>query len=113
MKLTVHPQRCKVPCSKPCRNARLLLAITPTRCQNRFLVLATQNPIEQEGTYPLPEAQVDRFMLKVVIGYPTKEDEMKIVRTSISADGFPKINPIVKIDDILNARKVVSAGVYG
>jgi len=72
-----------------------------------FLVLATQNPIEQEGTYPLPEAQVDRFMLKVVIGYPTKEDEMKIVRTSISSDGFPKINPIVKIDDILNARKVV------
>jgi len=72
-----------------------------------FLVLATQNPIEQEGTYPLPEAQVDRFMLKVVIGYPTKEDEMKIVRASISSDGFPKINPIVKIDDILNARKVV------
>jgi MoxR-like ATPase len=72
-----------------------------------FLVLATQNPIEQEGTYPLPEAQVDRFMLKVVIGYPTKEDEMKIVRANISAQGFPKINPIVKTDDILSARKVV------
>jgi len=72
-----------------------------------FLVLATQNPIEQEGTYPLPEAQVDRFMLKVVIGYPTKEDEMKIVRANISAQGFPKINPIVKTDDIISARKVV------
>jgi MoxR-like ATPase len=72
-----------------------------------FLVLATQNPIEQEGTYPLPEAQVDRFMLKVVIGYPTKEDEMKIVRANISAEGFPKIKPIVKTDDIISARKVV------
>jgi MoxR-like ATPase len=72
-----------------------------------FLVLATQNPIEQEGTYPLPEAQVDRFMLKVVIGYPTKEDEIKIVRANISAQGFPKISPIVKTDDIINARKVV------
>jgi MoxR-like ATPase len=72
-----------------------------------FLVMATQNPIEQEGTYPLPEAQVDRFMLKVVIGYPNKEDEKKIVRANISAQGFPKINPIVKTDDIIKARKIV------
>lgn len=72
-----------------------------------FLVLATQNPIEQEGTYPLPEAQVDRFMLKVVIGYPNKEDEKRIVRANISPQGFAKINPIVKTDDILKARKVV------
>ncbi len=71
-----------------------------------FLVLATQNPIEQEGTYPLPEAQVDRFMLKVVIGYPTKEDEKLIVRQNISND-FPKINPVVSTDEILRARKVV------
>ena len=56
-----------------------------------FLVLATQNPVEQEGTYPLPEAQVDRFMLKVVIGYPTKEDEKKIIRQNVAAV-FPKPN---------------------
>jgi MoxR-like ATPase len=72
-----------------------------------FLVLATQNPIDQEGTYTLPEAQMDRFMLKVVIGYPNKEDEKRIVRSNISAQGFPKPNPIVKPEDILKARKVV------
>ena len=53
-----------------------------------FLVLATQNPVEQEGTYPLPEAQVDRFLLKVVIGYPTKEEEQKIIRANLSAEGM-------------------------
>ena len=72
-----------------------------------FLVLATQNPIEQEGTYTLPEAQVDRFMLKVVIGYPNKEDEKRIIRSNISPTGMPKPNPIIKPDDILKARKVV------
>ena len=72
-----------------------------------FLVLATQNPIEQEGTYSLPEAQVDRFMLKVVIGYPNKEDEKRIIRSNISAVGMPKPNPIIKPEDILKARKVV------
>jgi MoxR-like ATPase len=72
-----------------------------------FLVLATQNPIEQEGTYPLPEAQVDRFMLKVVIGYPTKEDEKRIVRANISPTGMLKPSPIVKPQDILNARSMV------
>ena len=72
-----------------------------------FLVLATQNPIEQEGTYPLPEAQVDRFMLKVVIGYPNKEDEKKIVRANISPQGFAKINAVVHTDAIIKARKVV------
>jgi len=72
-----------------------------------FLVLATQNPIEQEGTYPLPEAQVDRFMLKVVIGYPTKEDEKRIIRSNISPGGFAKVNPIVSTQDIIKARKVV------
>ena len=71
-----------------------------------FLVLATQNPIEQEGTYPLPEAQVDRFMLKVVIGYPTKEDEKKIIRQNL-AQVAPTINSIISTADILNARKVV------
>ncbi len=71
-----------------------------------FLVLATQNPIEQEGTYPLPEAQVDRFMLKVVIGYPTKEDEKKIIRQNI-ANVFPSVNTALKPEDILKARSVV------
>ena len=72
-----------------------------------FLVLATQNPIEQEGTYPLPEAQVDRFMLKVVIGYPNKEEEKRIIRSNISPQGFAKINAVVSTSDIIKARKVV------
>ena len=71
-----------------------------------FLVLATQNPIEQEGTYPLPEAQVDRFMMKVIIGYPTKEDEKKIIRQNLSSVKS-KINPILKPEDILKARNIV------
>ena len=71
-----------------------------------FLVMATQNPIEQEGTYPLPEAQVDRFMLKVVINYPTKEEEKKIIRQNIF--NSPTIDkPAVSVDEILEARKVV------
>lgn len=74
---------------------------------NPFLVLATQNPIEQEGTYPLPEAQVDRFMLKVVISYPTREDEKKIIAGNISPQGMPTPNVILKPEDIVNARKVV------
>jgi MoxR-like ATPase len=71
-----------------------------------FLVMATQNPIEQEGTYPLPEAQVDRFMLKVVIGYPRKEEEALIIRQNIG-EKLPPIKPILKADEILEARKVV------
>lgn len=74
---------------------------------NPFLVLATQNPVEQEGTYPLPEAQMDRFMLKVVIGYPTKEEERKIITSNISPEGMPKPNAILSPEDILKARKVV------
>ena len=74
---------------------------------NPFLVLATQNPVEQEGTYPLPEAQVDRFMLKVVITYPTKEDERKIIAGNISPQGMPTPNVVLKPEDIVNARKVV------
>ncbi|KAA6347804.1 ATPase RavA [termite gut metagenome] len=71
-----------------------------------FLVLATQNPIEQEGTYPLPEAQVDRFMLKVVINYPKLEEEKLIIRQNIKGDSFD-IKPILKSHEILEARKVV------
>ena len=71
-----------------------------------FLVLATQNPIEQEGTYPLPEAQVDRFMLKVVIDYPKLEEEKLIIRQNINGEKF-NVKPILKADEILEARKVV------
>ncbi len=71
-----------------------------------FLVLATQNPIEQEGTYPLPEAQVDRFMLKVVIGYPTKDEEKNILRQNIIGT-FPETNKILKPADINKARAIV------
>ena len=71
-----------------------------------FLVMATQNPIEQEGTYPLPEAQVDRFMLKVVVDYPKKEEERMIVRMNNSGE-FPKASPVVSPEDIIRARQVV------
>lgn len=73
---------------------------------NPFLVMATQNPIEQEGTYPLPEAQVDRFMLKVIIGYPTLEEEKLIIRENL-AGSLPKVTPVITADDIVEARKVV------
>jgi MoxR-like ATPase len=72
-----------------------------------FLVLATQNPIEQEGTYELPEAQVDRFMLKIVITYPKKEEERQIIRTNLNPDGMTKINPVVSTNDIMRARHLV------
>ncbi|NQV53255.1 MAG: MoxR family ATPase [Flavobacteriales bacterium] len=72
-----------------------------------FLVLATQNPVEQEGTYPLPEAQVDRFMLKVVLDYPKKEEERLIIRQNVGQADFPTTKPILKTEDILRARKVV------
>ena len=71
-----------------------------------FLVLATMNPIEQEGTYPLPEAQVDRFMLKVVLDYPSREEEQKIIRLNMAQE-FPKVNPVLTPEDILQARHVV------
>ena len=76
------------------------------KLQEPFLVLATQNPIEQEGTYPLPEAQVDRFMLKVVIDYPKKEEEKLIIRQNI-AKSFPQPSQVLKAEDILKARDVV------
>ena len=71
-----------------------------------FLVMATQNPIEQEGTYPLPEAQVDRFLLKVIITYPKKEEEKLIIRQNISGEKT-EIKPVLKTEDIIEARKVV------
>ncbi|MCH8872656.1 MoxR family ATPase [candidate division KSB1 bacterium] len=71
-----------------------------------FLVLATQNPIEQEGTYPLPEAQVDRFMLKLSIGYPNKEEELEIMRRMTGKE-VPEVKPVVKLKDIISARDLV------
>lgn len=71
-----------------------------------FLVMATQNPIEQEGTYPLPEAQVDRFMLKVVIGYPELSEEKRIIRQNITGEKI-EVKPLLKPQDIVEARKVV------
>jgi MoxR-like ATPase len=74
---------------------------------NPFLVLATQNPVEQEGTYPLPEAQMDRFMLKIVIGYPSKEEERKIITSNIQPSGMPQANAVLTTDAIVKARAVV------
>ena len=71
-----------------------------------FLVMATQNPIEQEGTYPLPEAQVDRFMLKLIVTYPSIDEELNIMRENV-AKTFPSVNPVIKPNDIINARNVV------
>ncbi len=76
------------------------------RLPEPFLVMATQNPIEQEGTYPLPEAQVDRFMLKVVVSYPKKDEERQIIRMNNSGT-FPKADAVVKPEDIIRARQVV------
>lgn len=75
---------------------------------NPFLVMATQNPIEQEGTYQLPEAQVDRFMLKVIIDYPTQEEEKKIIRSNIQGGGLSKVSPVTTAEEILKAREVVN-----
>ena len=74
---------------------------------NPFLVLATQNPIEQEGTYPLPEAQVDRFMLKVIIDYPEKGEELEIMRRMGTTAAIPEVKAVVGAKEILSARKVV------
>lgn len=80
---------------------------TSYKLEEPFLVLATQNPIEQEGTYPLPEAQVDRFMLKVKVEYPTQEEEMKIL-SLMTGNSLPDtVQPVVKPEQILSARKVV------
>ena len=80
---------------------------TTFKLDEPFLVLATQNPIEQEGTYPLPEAQVDRFMLKVKITYPSREEEQKIIKLNTSGDSIP-INAVISTEDIIRARKLVN-----
>lgn len=85
---------------------QITIGETTYRLNEPFLVMATQNPIEQEGTYPLPEAQLDRFMLKVVIKYPGKEEEKLIIQQNLLKQ-FPKPSTILQPEDILNARDVV------
>lgn len=80
---------------------------TSYKLQEPFLVLATQNPIEQEGTYPLPEAQVDRFMLKVVVSYPSKSEEQLIIRQNTLGLVAPTINPVASTSEILTAKELV------
>jgi len=77
---------------------------TTYKLEEPFLVLATQNPLEQEGTYPLPEAQVDRFIMKVVVGYPTKAEEQLIVRQNVQGIKFPETTQVVSVQEILQAR---------
>lgn len=77
------------------------------KLEEPFLVLATQNPLEQEGTYSLPEAQVDRFMLKVVVGYPDRNEEQMIIRRQVQGLEVPKINQVVSVHEIMQARNLV------
>ncbi len=86
---------------------QITIGDTSYKLEEPFLVLATQNPIEQEGTYPLPEAQVDRFMLKVVIDYPSKAEEQMIIRQNVQGMQFQPINQVVAINEILSARQLV------
>jgi MoxR-like ATPase len=79
---------------------------TSFKLDKPFLVMATQNPVEQEGTYPLPEAQMDRFMLKTVIDYPKMEDERLVIRQNLNGE-FNKVNPVVSVDQIIRAQQAV------
>ncbi len=84
MRSTGRPPRYRAHCLRLCRRRQVTIGENTFRLDEPFLVLATQNPIEQEGTYPLPEAQVDRFMMKVLIDYPTMEEEKMIVRENLA-----------------------------
>jgi len=86
---------------------QITIGDTTFKLDEPFLVMATQNPVEQEGTYPLPEAQVDRFMLKVVIDYPKLQDEQIIMRQNLSGS-FATVNPVVSVAEILRAREVAN-----
>ncbi len=86
---------------------QITIGDTTFKLDEPFLVMATQNPVEQEGTYPLPEAQVDRFMLKVVIDYPKLQDEQIIMRQNLSGS-FATVNPVVSVEQILKAREVAN-----
>lgn len=80
---------------------------TTYKLDEPFLVLATQNPLEQEGTYPLPEAQVDRFIMKVVVGYPSRSEEQIIIRQNVQGISSPTVNPVVSVQEIVSARNMV------
>jgi len=80
---------------------------TTYKLEEPFLVLATQNPLEQEGTYPLPEAQVDRFIMKVVVGYPSRSEEQIIIRQNVQGATTPALNQVVSVQEIANAREMV------
>ncbi|MEX0894294.1 MAG: MoxR family ATPase, partial [Balneolaceae bacterium] len=81
---------------------------TTFKLEEPFLVLATQNPVEQEGTYPLPEAQVDRFMLKINIDYPTEAEELEIMRRMAKTGEKPKLQPVIDTEQVLKAREVIN-----
>ena len=80
---------------------------TTYKLDEPFLVLATQNPLEQEGTYPRPEAQVDRFIMKVVVGYPSRQEEQMIIRQNVQGITTPPVNAVVSVQEIINARQMV------
>jgi MoxR-like ATPase len=80
---------------------------TTYKLDEPFLVLATQNPLEQEGTYPLPEAQVDRFLMKVIVGYPTRQEEQLIIRQNVQGLSTEKVKQVVSVQEILSARQMV------
>lgn len=86
---------------------QITIGDTTYKLDEPFLVLATQNPLEQEGTYPLPEAQVDRFIMKVVVGYPSRSEEQLIIRQNVQGLAGPTINPVVSVQEIVNARNMV------
>jgi len=86
---------------------QITIGDTTFKLDEPFLVMATQNPVEQEGTYPLPEAQVDRFMLKVVIDYPKLSDEQTIMRQNLSG-GYATVNPVISVDQIIKAREAAN-----
>jgi MoxR-like ATPase len=77
------------------------------KLEEPFLVLATQNPLEQEGTYPLPEAQQDRFIMKVIVGYPTPEEERLIIRQNVQGAALPPVQPVVQMEEIMKSRELV------
>jgi MoxR-like ATPase len=85
---------------------QITIGDTTFKLEEPFLVMATQNPVEQEGTYPLPEAQVDRFMLKVVIDYPKLAEEQLIMRQNLTGD-YSSVNPVISTEQIIRARKIV------
>ena len=97
--------RPRPPCLRPCRNGRSQ-SVAPTTLPDPFFVLATQNPIEQEGTYPLPEAQLDRFMFMIVVDYPSSEEELQIMKMATGvAPGKPQ--SVLTAEDIVNLQQVV------